>query len=211
MKKIMPLVASIILILIAGIFTTAGTMAWFSDTETVSVGDINAGTLDLTVDDENPCTAHITVHNIAPGWSETYKYTLKNIGTITGGLTVEFSDITNKENGRNEPEIAAGDVYGDGGELGENLKATVYFYSKGDGKTFLHKNLNYWGGHFVPVKLSEPAGVAMSFQLGPDDEATFWLELELPWKKGNIVQSDSVEFDITFHLDQGWPYVGETS
>jgi predicted ribosomally synthesized peptide with SipW-like signal peptide len=107
MKKIMPLMASVMLILVAGMFAGAGTLAYFSDTEKISVADINAGTLNLQVDANDPCTQHITLSNIAPGWSKMYDWTLKNTGSITGVVKVEFSAITEIENGMNEPELVA--------------------------------------------------------------------------------------------------------
>ncbi|GAI07263.1 unnamed protein product, partial [marine sediment metagenome] len=123
MKKIL---FSLMAILLAVGVVGAGAFALFSDVEKVEVGDISAGTLDLTVNDQNPCTEHITVGDVYPGWWKKYEYTIANIGTLEGKLTVELSSIINKENGRTEPEIEAGDVYGPlDGELGEYLELYV--------------------------------------------------------------------------------------
>jgi len=222
MRKIMPLCASIALILMAGMFASAGSMAYFSDTETVSVGDFSAGTLDLTVDDQNPCTIHIELHDIKPGQKQRYWWVLKNVGTITGQPYVTFSPIINKENDRIEPEIEAGDPTPNVGELGQYLTVwigqqdpalrgtDIYNYDRKGVLNNLDPNICYGkppeGGRDVnsPAKIGNPSRFGgMYFQeLGPGDEVVFLMEISLPSDVGNIVQSDSVEFDITFHLDQ---------
>jgi hypothetical protein len=231
MKKIMPLMASVMLILVAGTFAGAGTMAIFRDTETVSIGDINAGTMDLTVDGVDPCVQHITIDNIAPGWSMLrYKWVLKNTGNIAGVVSVEFSAITNKDNLQTEPElIAEAESYGyqgaratlgdpDNGELGEYLKFGLL---KADG-------YNYWGlgtdnsgppayGQIWGLnKLGGYTGLP-GYTLGEGETCNIYLSLTLDsdlkawdgcWThdiNDNVIQGDSVEFDIIFHLDQVTP------
>ena len=212
MKKLIPLAASIALILVAGIFASAGILAQFHDEETVSVADINAGTLDLTVNDQNPCTIHVTIPNIKPGDTIRLGYTTKNIGNLDGVISVEISDIVNKENGRNEPEIAAGDTYGPlKGELGEYLMVTAMTMG-GTGQTaYGVTSLQKWYA-MRPATLNDVGGDTYILEppradptdkiLESGDEMNFAMTLELPSATGNIVQSDSVEFDIIFHLDQ---------
>ena len=222
MKKIMPLAASMAIMLIAGIFASAGTLAIFTDTETVGVHDINAGTLDLTVNDQNPCTQHIVLDNIKPGQKQRYWWVLKNVGTITGQPYVTFSAIINKENVRTEPEIEAGDPTPNVGELGQYLTVwigqqdpalvgtDVYNYDKKGVLNNLDPNICYGKppeeGRDVnsPAKIGNPYRFGgMYFQeLGSNEEVVFLMEISLPSDVGNIVQSDSVEFDIIFHLDQ---------
>ena len=204
MKKIMPLFGSIVLILIAGMFATLGTSAMFSDTETVGVHDMQAGTLNLKVSNlnpdkyemEDPCTVHITLTNVKPmgAFARLTKLHLKNAGTLPGKLSIEITTIINKENGRTEPEIEAGDVYGDGGELGEYLKVRMEL----DGSKF------GFGGEGWPV-LNDLSGQTITPPnnvLDSGEVKVFQIWYWLPQDTGNIVQSDSVEFDITFHLDQ---------
>jgi len=215
MKKIMPLAASIAIILIAGIFASAGTMAQFNDTETVGVHDIQAGTLDLTLEGSD-VVVHVTIKDIYPGWSKTWLWELKNTGSLAGNLTVEITNVVNKENGRNDPEREAGDVYGDGGELGQFLRVKKFDMRSGPGTspwcltdiydhTFIPE-----GGH----TLDECGGRTFSSYWPHDighctlesgETQYCFLHLELPSDVGNIVQSDSVEFDIIFHLDQLTP------
>lgn len=185
---------SLMAILLAVGVVGAGAFALFSDVEKVEVGDISAGTLDLTVNDANPCTEHITLHDMKPGDSVCYEWVLKNTGTITGKCSIEFSQIINNDNGLTEPEQAAGDTSGGptgGGELGAHLKYTVKY----GGTTLILGTsiLNSLGGQTLRP---EPG------LLAPGMGETVKVCLELLPEAGNIVQSDSVAFDIIFHLNQ---------
>ena len=218
MKKIVPLAASIAIILIAGMFASLGTMAWFNDTETVSVDDIQAGTLNLQVGANDPCTVHVTISNIAPGWSRDFIVTITNTGTLTGRLSVEFSAITNLENTCEEPEQAEGDDPASSeGELGDYLGAAPYIYIPAgvwppdacsfafpDGKSPANHPLNTLGGQTYTMDATGWGDGWESLNvLAPGDSRTFVLNFLLQGPgTGNIVQSDSVEFDIIFHLDQ---------
>ena len=212
MKKIMPLAASIAIILIAGIFASAGTMAQFNDTETVGVHDIQAGTLDLTLEGSD-VVVHVTIKDIYPGWSKTWLWELKNTGSLDGNLTVEVTNIVNRENGRNDPEIEAGDE-GAPGELGQYLIVKKFDIRKGPGispwtLTDIHDNtfvcdygfsLNEYDGRtFSTYWPHDGCGYCI---LESGETQYCFLHLELPSDVGNIVQSDSVEFDIIFHLEQ---------
>jgi predicted ribosomally synthesized peptide with SipW-like signal peptide len=124
------------LVLVIGL-TGAGAFAVFSDTETSKGNTFTAGTLDLKVGgQDDPNVVFITLGDLKPGWSNTYTWTLKNVGTLPGYVSIEFSLITNNENGVNEPEaIAEAEPYGfqgaratlgrAEGELGEYLKTRV--------------------------------------------------------------------------------------
>jgi hypothetical protein len=75
-----------------------------------------------------PLNMKFSVSDIAPGYDGGYLvWCLKNAGTISGQPYVEFSAITNDENGGNEPEsIAEGMPFAHPeGELGQYLKYTI--------------------------------------------------------------------------------------
>ena len=100
-------------VLVIGLLVTGvGVGAYFIDTEKIGENVITAGTLDLTVEGET----HIVIDNIAPGWKQQWSWELTNTGSLDGELSWEIKDVVNKENGRNEPEIAAGDTSDDVGE-----------------------------------------------------------------------------------------------
>ena len=200
MKKIFPLVASIAIIMLAGAFASVGILAQFSDTETIDIGDIQAGTLNLKVGDNDPSTVHITISNIAPGWSKLEQFWLTNTGSIDGTISVEFSAITNYENGRNEPELAVDGTGGNpgpgNGELGAYLKAKAAWYDDPSTITaFIGPKLNDIGGNTYTT-----SGKFALLEAG--ETQSLKMLLELPSDTGNVVQSDSVEFDIIFNLVQ---------
>jgi predicted ribosomally synthesized peptide with SipW-like signal peptide len=172
----------------------AGTLAYFSDTETSSGNKFIAGTLDLKVNDkDDPEVDYITVENMKPGDSGSYTWTAKNVGSITGSLTLVVSAITNDDNFCNEPEAGVpdntpGDAEGKGGgELGDYLDVVL----KVNGEKMYEGPLNGMTGTYRNVTT-----------LAQNETADVKLEWSIDSEVGNIIQSDSAEFDITFQLDQ---------
>lgn len=236
MKKIMPLAISIILMLVAGMFASAGLMAIFTDTETSTGNNFAAGTLDLKVGGsdfvDDPNVVHIVISDIKPGWSAYYKWTLKNMGSIAGKVKVQFSAITNSENGVNEPEADAEDdpspvpaLWRIGpdtlgrpeGELGEYLKASLRKIDRFNAfveSTQTGPPNNYGGGQIYGLDAFGGKTYDMQVTLGPGETVDIYLILSLAgdltaWDacashdiNDNIIQSDSVSFDITFILEQ---------
>lgn len=200
MKKTLTVLASVLIIATLAMAVGASAIAYLTDTETVGQNVFTAGTLDLTVNNENPCTVDIAVDDIAPGWSEMHQFWLKNIGTLDGKLSIEFSVMVNDDNGLTEPEEADGDSTGGAGEgeLGEYLKASGVIQDiDGTTKTvFGSQPLNNIGGN--TYTLSGKYEI-----IGAGEEAKpFKFNVQLPVSVGNIIQSDSVEFSIMFHLEQ---------
>ena len=208
MKKIMPLAASITLILIAGMFASAGTMAQFTDTETASDNLVEAGTLDLKVSStesplgDDPYIVHVKLSNLKPGDGSigpgagapnAWYWTVKNVGSLPGVLTITIKNIVNYENGRNEPEKAVDPTGGNpgpgNGELGSKIRIQVYFNGK-------------WVYEIGNLNAAEGVDIVSGFVLDPNEEATLNINWSVFDTAGNEIQSDSVEFDIEFHLEQ---------
>ena len=232
MKKFILSALSIILAIgMAG----AGAFAYFSDVETSEDNTFTAGTLDLQVGGDNP-VAHFEVDNLAPGWQESYSWTLKNVGSIPGYFSVEFSSITNNDNLCNDPETEAEvNEYGVAspgpgeGELGAYLRAWVLSDAYGSLNldlfgldAYSHNNQGYqfpdktgasFGLNWLGGKTGYPATLLLAdetvlVQLTLSLDADLWNRAQ-GWPYGtnydiddNVIQSDSVEFDIIFHLDQ---------
>ena len=220
MKKIL---MSLLTIAMVSALITGGTMAYFSDEEEVGQNVFTAGTLELEIS-SNPTPIPFTITNMKPGDTERLTLKLKNVGSIDGVIKVGFSAITNYENGRNGPEIDAGDTYGPlDGELGWRLMVTAFTMRTPSSpgvtsllpwyktrETFLTvkgMRLDNMGGttHWLKENPSSPNIPAGSDILGPGEEASFAITVELPSGVGNIVQSDSVSFDLIFTLDQVTP------
>jgi predicted ribosomally synthesized peptide with SipW-like signal peptide len=186
-----------------------GAFAYFSDTETSEDNVFTAGTLDLQVD-KNPdgsvkewvddSDSNFPTYNniygalvdaLKPGDTAHTIVGIKNAGTIDGTAYLTFTNVVNYENGQNEPEAAADATAGaTEGELGGVIMVTI----------------TYDGGTAVtgPVTLDSLSGT--QFTLGPlgagvDTDVTIDLAIDGP-SVGNEIQSDKVEFDIVFGLEQ---------
>ena len=215
MRKIMPFTASIAIMVVASMFTVAGMMAAFSDSEMVGGHALDAATLDLEVGSSAPIT--IVVANMKPG-DDTgyYKWKCRNAGSISGKLYVDFSAITNAENGLNDPETKAGDA-GEPGELGQYLKYTIGWapFSWSVPSTLISQwqtgpphpwgvpGLNGLGGtttYYGVLAAGGEIGFFMKLSLDANLliwDGTKWIEVN-----DNIIQGDGVTFTITFRLEQ---------
>lgn len=208
------------------------TYSVFNDTETSSGNTLTAGTLDLTVDNQNdPITQHFAVTDVKPGYDSGYKvWCLKNTGNIPGQPYVEFSSITNSENGVNEPEsVAETQSYASAteGELGQYLKTTIgvgpcnwtvpsLLISQSDtgphhpwgtpGLNGLSGNSYFKGptGYKFPV-LNAGDTYGFFMKTSVDSDVRIWNGTGWVDANDNIIQSDGVGFDIIFHLDQVTP------
>lgn len=183
---------SILMVCLVLSIASVGTYAYFTDIETVGQNVFAAGTLDLTVNGQNPSTLQMTLGNIAPGYEGRWLYKVKNIGTLNGKLSVEFSAITNNDNGLTNPESAVDSTGGDGeGELGAYLLWNG-IYDPCSVRVF---------GHKVPLN-SVGGQTSSSINLNAGAQETLIVRFYLPSNVGDIVQSDSVTFTIIFHLEQ---------
>jgi predicted ribosomally synthesized peptide with SipW-like signal peptide len=214
MKKLMPLAASIVLILIAGVFASAGTMAYFVDAETSADNYLEAGTLDLKVDDQDdPNVVHMEIDCINPGDTVRQYLVLKNTGCVCGQPSIEFANIVNYENGRTEPEKEVDSTGGNPGAGNGELGGILYVLMRwrNTSETTWHEILMVPNGHTKLNYLAGPYGLGEN---GADpipelcENDAVEIELRLWWDgrystpADNAGQSDSVEFDVIFNLDQ---------
>lgn len=207
-------ILSILLILVMLSVASLGTFAYLNDTETSGGYLFSAGTLDLQVSGAGWLPVSFT--NMKPGdgmggaehTTITYQFVVKNVGSLNGILSMKIINVKNYENGRNAPEIVAGDNTGGNpglgnGELGQflnlqiNMPGPAGFYyglscSHGGCLGGRKHAINCWENHVITVG-TLPAGTQW---------APCVLEFELPSNVGNIIQSDSVVFDIEVRLDQ---------
>ena len=218
---------SLITIIAVSAIAIGATGAYFSDSEVVAENTFAAGTLDLKVNDaDGPVSEKFEVASIAPGYDSGYKvYCLKNTGTVPGQPSVEFSAMINSENGASGPEIEAEtESYASSeGELGQYMKYTIGHGPCGwsvpsrvvgqsqtgpvhpwgipglnglSGNTYFGEG----GSKFPVLSQGETIGFFIKANISDDIQrwdGTKWLDVN-----DNIIQSDSLEFDITFHLDQ---------
>ena len=190
---------------------TVATLAAFSDTETSQDNLFAAGTLDLKVDgQDDPNVVSVSLSDMKPGDTASYQWTFSNSGSLTGQPYIEITNLNNYDNDCTEPETNVPDAtcgnpgLGEG-ELGEYLMLTInaagsggYEYPSGAGCINGGRTcpLDYWASHGL-VGQGTWENIAPSSSIAP-----MVFEIELPSSVGNIVQSDSLDFDIVIHLDQ---------
>lgn len=207
MKKVLLLVG-IGVVVFAG--TALVTRALFSDTEQSGENKITSGTMDMSVDGSNGVAFDsFDIQNIGETstTSGSKEWTIVNSGTLPGSLKFSLANISNTENGCNEPELevenncAADNV----GELGAAAAVTIKVDSNDDG-----------------VYDDEPIVVSSTLANGKEPEyANQWntnagtvlvqpgqsKKVKLFWSinsdaYGNEVQSDTLGFKVQFNLTQ---------
>ncbi len=216
MKKMVVslMVIASVLALIGG-----GVYAVLSDTETSTGNTFTAGTLNLQVGSADPCTETITVANLEPtDTGNAATWLVKNLGSLSGNLTIAVSAITDNENTRSEVETAAGDTTDVGGELGALLKVAIWmdadksgdwssgdYYLKSDGT-----KVDWQSGTGLPTAAYDALDnytetwTNVQTVAAVTDAGNFRVEYD--WPDGgagdNVAQSDSCVFSITFTLNQ---------
>ncbi len=202
MKRILLLVITVTLVVF---MVGTGFSAMFSDIETSEDNTVTAGTLDLKVagDDDPGVDVFVRLSNYAPGDRDRKCWPLRNAGTIRGQPWFEVTNLVNEENVRYEPEIAAGDLSDDEGELGDQLVAQWLW--ERDGNSFLiwqaqpinrHANSSFGG------PLTDYPHTLLPV-LDAGEEVVLCLDLRFVKRSdNNVAQSDRVRFNIVFHLDQ---------
>lgn len=195
---------------VAAIAATA-TAAYFSDTETSTGNTFAAGTLDLKVDDQDDDNiVSVTLNNLKPGDTAQYQWSWENSGTIDGQPWLEIINLTDDDNGLLEPEETDGDDE-DEGELSQYLLMKL----NAPGSTgYVYPNqpecldsgskcpLNIWDDY---SQIGQSPWEEWQTIAAGATSAPMVLEFELPADADNMVQSDTVSFDIVFHLDQVMP------
>jgi predicted ribosomally synthesized peptide with SipW-like signal peptide len=207
MKKI---IASLAMITLVATLVVGATRAIFSDTETSFDNTFAAGTLDLKVDGSDEPVVHVTLSDMKPGDTYTQNWTFSNTGSLTGQPWIEIVNLVNYDNDCNDPEAAVPDttcgVPGAGeGELGANLRIVInepgaagYMYPHGpdclpNGREC---RVDFWDS-YGPIGQGTWENIPGGSNLAP-----MQFVFSIPTTVGNIIQSDSLEFDIVFHLDQ---------
>jgi predicted ribosomally synthesized peptide with SipW-like signal peptide len=193
-KKI--LVSMMVIGLVAAL-AGAGLHAYFSDTEKSEGNTFTAGTLDLELSAAQGSVVKLDVGPMAPGDSGSNTWIAKNVGSIAGKLSLTVSDITNNDNGLTEPESEVDKTGGAGeGELGNYLDVVLWVDLDSDGVKDVGEVL-YSG------TLNGMAGTYSNVAILPKEwSVPIILEWSINSDVGNIIQSDSASFDITFSLVQ---------
>jgi len=184
---------SVMTIAIVGALIGGGVFAYFSDVESSPDNSFTAGTLDLSVDNENPWTStKITVSNMAPGADGVATMTLTNEGTIDGTLTVDLKNLSDTEGENPEPEINTTEP----GDLSANMDIALWVDANHDGVQDGGETVLYSG------KLNAEAGPYSVGTLAASATTYVSLNYSIDSGVGNDIQGDISTFDIEFNLTQ---------
>jgi predicted ribosomally synthesized peptide with SipW-like signal peptide len=214
MKKILGLTVAAFLVmgLVGG-----GTWAYFSDTETSTGNMLAAGTLDLDWaggDNGGEAVFSITSADGWPGNSGSAYQLIKNSGSFTGELDVALSGLVNTESsGGTEYE---GDAIGTGGELGAFATIVMWIdtnvngtFDDGTDTVLLASGANSTSAASYASAADDIDTVAVDgpwdavINMDTNDEFRFYVDWAIPGATtDNTAQGDSVNFTITFTLEQ---------
>lgn len=201
------IIKSLVIVFAVAAVAGVATYSYFSDTETSVGNTISAGTLNLTVDDQEGANViHITRANIVPGpaWSTQYggQWILKNTGSVAGTVTATVKNLKDYENGCGTPEV--GDTTcGTGTDQGE-LSGLL-------GHVQWSINEAPWGRVLAPTftSLQNANGIPVTgthFHLDPGQSIPAYFNLSWDTSANdNLGQGDGVEFDVEFVLNQDHP------
>lgn len=214
MKKIL---LSLLTIALVSAVAVGATRAWFFDSEASTENSFTAGTLDLVLGAGNPIPFSAT--NVVPGQDGNGKVTLTNSGSINADLDVKITNFVQAENGLNEPELSAGD-YENGGDLWISFGMVGYLdvnqnsvFDSGDIQLAYNGQKaaypGFWGGdfHYAGVG-SNLTGWNDIMTMVPGQSVDFVMLWKVPttWDypnyNQNIIQGDSLGFDVTTSLEQ---------
>ena len=211
MKKI--LISLMAIALVIGL-VGAGTMAYFSDTETSSGNTFTAGTLDLTV---SATGMPFNVGPMKPGDSGSGKIALTNAGTIGAAkLDISMSTVTNNDVSTADPENDLGTNSGLG-DLGGQLQMVLWLdveqngaFDAGDVELLSDGTMSAYDATDNP-SLTYAAADTYSGDswnkvltaMAQDAVDDFVISYNLPADTDNRIMTDTITFDVTFTLEQG--------
>jgi predicted ribosomally synthesized peptide with SipW-like signal peptide len=199
---------SMVMIVAVAALAIGGTVAYFSDTEVSTGNTISAGTIDISVDNENPwqSTNEYTFSNLEPSDDKNINVTLKNEGTNPAVIWKKVSVTAEADNIQSEPECVA--------ENGTwNQAATVG--SKCTGQTLKKDDLST---QFVySMKIGGNVNINKAWDVKVSDVNNLWIPIGkldantsitvdqnyyFDEMAGNEYQGDSMTFDVTFYAEQ---------
>ena len=212
MKK--KILFSAMTIALVGALIGGGIYAYFSDVETSTDNTFTAGTLDLTVDTENPWTStKITADNMKPGESGAVDCTLNNVGNLAGTLTADINTLVDTQGSCTEPEcVDEGGTYSGGsctGNIAVNLSTKmdiVVWVDDGAGGGTANNGVKdgteeeLFSGTLAAADTAGPWSVTGG--LGAGSTTYIGISYSIATTVTNEIQDDNSTFTIEFNLGQ---------
>jgi len=190
------------------------TRALFSDTETSVGNTFSAGTIDISVDDQNPWTDNFELVDMKPCYTDYINFTIKNVGSNPANIWKKLHNIVTGEGVMSEPEcdeyggtwVDHGDRCSGGGEKHDiqyyiNYDLLVEVYDAADAKV-------WWQTIYVDsddVTVAEIAAMADGVYLGmlpvgytmKVTQSYHMIDSVTNWAQG-----DEMSFDISLEAKQ---------
>jgi len=200
MKKI--LISLMAIALVVGL-VGAGTVAYFSDTETSTGNTFTAGTLDLNLDGGNANVVKFTVADVKPGDSGGGTWTVANVGSILGYLDLESISFSETIGVTTDAELADEPTSADTTQLGNYLLAHLYIDADNSG-TFTTGDTDIFGTAAAPAAINTiAANYELNLALAASNGTNYIrLDWNVPSATDNRIQGDTVTLNITFELAQ---------
>ena len=136
----------------------------------------------------------LDAQDIVPGDQGSSQIILNNVGDLAGSLTISNVNVDDDENGVVSAEAAV-DNSPNEGELADEIRVRLSV-TYPDGET----ERVFGSDSFVPLASLESGNRTVSEVLEPGEEAVVVFDWRLPSDVGNVVQSDTVQFDVVFTL-----------
>ena len=197
-------------ILTIGIFAsliTAGTFAYFTDTETSIGNSFTAGTIDISVNGQDHWVETFSLDDMKPGYSQEITVEITNTGENPVKIWKIIKNVVTEENGIVEPEQDWYDTY-NSGQPKNDLDSAIVYEMEIDGTIAvaeeagitLDKIKDY---HVNLVKLDNPFdqfnGDGIFY---PGESITVRQKYYFMEDTENWAQSDQISFDIEFIAQQ---------
>jgi len=224
MKRILVSMLTIAIVAVVGF---AVTRAYFSDTETSSGNTITAGTIDISVDNENPWIADIPdqITDMKPSYVRWTRHVVRNVGNNPVRLWKHIKDVGTDNNGWSEQECTeAGGTWDGTNCTGEpapqeqnNIDEYIVYDMYKDGTVSGDPEDNWLGGvnSGGTVVIDEGDGITVADiesvyvylgQLAPSgqegDEVVVWQSYHMKDETGNWAQTDTLSYTIEFYAEQ---------
>jgi predicted ribosomally synthesized peptide with SipW-like signal peptide len=205
------LIAAILVISLVAAAISIGTWALFSDYEQSLNNTFTAGSLDLKVNglDDPDTETFFEIECMQPGDEGLVQILLENVGCVDGVADIHLKNLIDHENEVIEPE-AEGCWYDTGPSCAPDTTAGA---EEGELSQYLEMRItadmdqpNDGVFETVVVPLGNLTDIDCINYIYGDlpAESSIGLQIEwfLPANIGNIIQTDSVSFDIEFSLNQ---------
>ena len=186
----------------AGALIIGATFAFFSDTETSSGNILTAGTIDITVDGENPWTETYSeeLTDMKPSQVRWIEFPIRNVGSNPAVVWKHIGNVVNDEGVLTEPEC---DAYGgewigsecSGGTVKNNIDKVITYDMEVDGTVLIDED---WGVTIRDIKsLWVPLG-----RIEPGEDILVRQSYHIQATAGNEYQGDKMTFDIDLYAEQ---------